>query len=213
MATVSGTRPFLCGIIEGFYGKPWSHASRLAYAPILSRAGLNTCLYCPKGDPWLRRQWQERWPQQQWQELQELSKAYAAAGVAWGVGLSPFALYQRYGAHQRQQLRDKVGQLEALGAPILAVLFDDMPGDVDALADRQAEIVSDIAAWLPQTRLMMCPTYYSFDPVLERHFGTMPAGYWARLGTLVPAAVDVFWTGNTVCSATIEAHDIQRANE
>lgn len=213
MATESRSRPFLCGVIEGFYGKPWSHTSRLAYAPILAQVGLNTCLYCPKGDPWLRRQWQQHWPQQQWRELEELSRAYASAGVAWGVGLSPFELYRHYGSRQRQQLRDKVSRLETLGAPILAVLFDDMPGDVDALADRQAEIVSDISVWLPQVRLLTCPTYYSFDPVLERHFGDRPEDYWACLGRSLPEQVDVFWTGNTVCASTINAQDIQRIHD
>lgn len=200
---------FLCGVIEGFYGRPWPFDVRLAYAGYLSSAGLNTCLYCPKSDPFLRRRWRERWPDERWRELEELAQAYRTAGVAWGPGLSPYELYRGYGAGSRSQLRSKIDSIAQLGAPLLAVLFDDMPGDYDALAEQQAEIVTDIATWLPGTRLLVCPTYYSFDPVLEHHFGAMPADYWPKLGRSLPAEVDVFWTGNRVCSEAIMPRDIE----
>ena len=199
----------LCGVIEGFYGRSWSFDTRLAYAGYLVRLGLNTCLYCPKSDPFLRKRWREHWPRQQWQQLLDLAAAYRHAQVNWGVGLSPYALYRDYGPVQRQQLRDKVHRLAELEAPLLAILFDDMPGDVADLAQRQAEIVADVTHWLPAVHLLVCPTYYSFDPVLARHFGAMPDGYWQQLGALLPAGAEVFWTGNRVCSETIRAGDIR----
>ena len=207
MPSASG---FLAGVLEGFYGRAWTFETRLAYAGYLARAGLNTSLYCPKADPFLRKQWQCDWPAPEWRQLQELSAAYRRQGVYWGVGLSPFALYQQYGAGQREQLRRKVARLAELDAPLLAILFDDMPGDLDELASRQAEIVADVVAWLPGVRVIVCPTYYSFDPVLEKHFGRMPAGYWPQLGRELPTGVDIFWTGNRVCSDTICRPDIER---
>jgi len=200
---------FLTGIVEGFYGRPWSFETRIAYAEFLSRAGLNTCLYCPKADPYLRKQWQSDWPKAQWQQLLELSRAYRQLGVFWGVGLSPFALYLDYGPGQRDQLQRKVARLSQLEAPLLAILFDDMPGDVGALASRQAEIVADVISWLPGVRVLVCPTYYAFDPVLEKFFGSMPTDYWSQLGRELPPGVDVFWTGNRVCSESITRADIE----
>jgi hypothetical protein len=206
MPSASG---FLTGILEGFYGRVWSLDTRLAYADYLNQAGLNTCLYCPKADPWLRKQWQSDWPAERWQELMKQSAVYRQRGIHWGVGLSPFALYQQYGPGQREQLKRKVARLAELDAPLLAILFDDMPGAIDDLASRQAEIVADVVAWLPGTRILVCPTYYSFDPVLEKHFGRMPADYWPQLGRELPAGVDIFWTGNRVCSETISRPDIE----
>jgi hypothetical protein len=203
---VSATR--LTGVIEGFYGRGWTFETRLAYAGYLSQLGLNTCLYCPKEDPFLRKRWREHWPQLQWQQLGELARAYRQQQVLWGVGLSPYELYRDYGPAQRAQLRAKVRRLAALEAPLLAILFDDMPGDMPDLAQRQAEIVTDVAAELPGVRLLVCPTYYSFDPVLEKYFGAMPADYWARLGAAVPRDVDIFWTGNQVCSDEVRQSDI-----
>lgn len=204
---------FLSGIVEGFYGREWSDEARLAYAGYLSDLGLNAALYCPKSDATLRRCWQESWEPRRWRQMQRIASAYAAQDVLWGVGLSPFNLYANYGVPERDALHRKVDDLARLNAPMMAILFDDMPGDIDGLAQRQAQIIDDVRAWLPQTRLLACPTYYSFDPVLERHFGQMPPSYWAELGALWPADVEIFWTGNEVCSEKIAALDVQRIND
>lgn len=205
-------RAFLSGIIEGFYGRCWSYDTRLAYADYLSDLGLNTCIYAPKSDTVLRKQWQERWPESQLSELKSLAQAYRQRDIHWGVGLSPFELYLDYGESQREKLKRKVAYLAELDAPLLAVLFDDMPGDLDALAQRQAEIVGDVCRWAPAQRVLVCPTYYSNDPALERFFGPRPANYWQQLGRELPADVDIFWTGNAVCSSSIEVQDIEVIN-
>lgn len=206
---MSRANGFLAGIVEGYYGRAWSAETRLAYASYLSRAGLNACIYCPKSDPFLRKQWQHDWPAREWQQLISLSAAYREESVFWGVGLSPFELYRHYGSVEREQLKRKVGRLAELDAPLLAVLFDDMPGALASLAVRQAEIVADVVAWLPGVRILVCPTYYSFDPVLEQHFGAMPTAYWSDLGANLPPAVDIFWTGNKVCADSIAAADLE----
>src|SRR5690554_5312827 len=107
------------GIIEGFYGRPWSQGARLAWVALLSRLGLNSYLYAPKADPWLRRDWTGHWPEADWQALQGLSAACASQGLQFGVGLSPFALYRDYGEEQKRLLRDKVRRLNDLEAPLL----------------------------------------------------------------------------------------------
>lgn len=204
---------FLTGVVEGFYGRGWPFDARIAYADYLKRLGLNTCLYCPKEDPFLRKRWREHWPQEQWLRLQELARVYRRKQVLWGVGLSPYELYRDYGRPQRAQLRAKIQRLAALEAPLLAILFDDMPGDMPDLAQRQAEIVADVAEELSGVRLLVCPTYYSFDPVLEKYFGPMPTAYWPRLGAAMPRDVDIFWTGNRVCSEAVRQDDIRRIVE
>lgn len=204
---------FLTGVIEGFYGRGWTRHLRLDYASYISALGLNSYLYCPKEDPFLRKRWQEDWPASEWAELQAMAATYARSGVQFGVGLSPFALYQSYGTAQRATLKRKIERLNQLDLPLLAILFDDMPGDMPELAARQVEIMDDIASWTSAGRLLMCPTYYSYDPVLETFFGTRPHGYWEELGLGLGASVDVFWTGNRVCSESVCAGDVAVINE
>jgi len=200
--------PFLAGVIEGFYGRPWSFETRTAYADYLQLLGLDTYIYCPKADPYLRKRWHEQWPASEFAQLEALSATYRSRSLRFGIGLSPFALYENYGSKQRDLLARKVDELNALQAPILAVLFDDMPGEIDSLASRQCEIIADIVNWSSATRVLVCPTYYSFDPVLEKYFGRMPEDYWPRFGAELAAGVDVLWTGNNVCSDSVSVEDI-----
>jgi len=206
---MTSSKAFLAGVIEGFYGRAWTFDTRLAYADYLREAGLNTCIYCPKGDLYLRRCWQEDWPEAEWGALVQLSAAYRQRGLHWGVGLSPVELYRSYGSRERAALKRKVERLGELHAPVMAILFDDMPGDLPSLATRQAEIVADVCHWLPGVQLLVCPTYYSFDPVLEKYFGSMPLDYWPQLGRELPRDVGIFWTGNKVCSEVITVADIE----
>jgi hypothetical protein len=205
---MSGQIDLPSGVIEGFYGRPWPHDIRLAYAGYLKHLGLNSYLYCPKADPFLRKRWQEPWPDQTRREIVQLARVYSDCGISWGVGLSPFALYQNYDDQHRSALKQKVEYLSALDMPMLAILFDDMPGDVANLASLQASIVTDVCAWAPRSKILVCPTYYSFDPVLEKYFGNKPEAYWQQLGEELPRTTDIFWTGNQVCSDSITGPDI-----
>ena len=52
------TSPFaIRGVIEGFYGHPWSHEQRLRLIDFLAARGMNTFVYSPKDDPLVRRDW------------------------------------------------------------------------------------------------------------------------------------------------------------
>jgi len=198
----------LTGAIEGFYGRPWAPAERLQLVSDLAELRLDAYLYAPKADAHLRRRWAEPWPAAEAASLAQLAKHCRDAGLAFGLGLSPFRLYADYGPAARRALQARIRQLDELGANFLAVLFDDMPGDTAELAARQADIVADAAAWSGAARLLVCPTYYSDDPVLDRVFGQRPAGYREALGAALPETVDIFWTGRTVCATAIAKADV-----
>lgn len=202
------SEPYLSGIVEGFYGRQWSWSSRRLYADFLQQQQLNTYLYCPKGDQYLRKAWRENWPAAAEAELRATARHFCDRKLNWGVGLSPYALYRDYGLQEKSELREKVARIDDLGGNLLAVLFDDMPGDCPDLAKRQAEIITDVVAWTAAQHVLVCPTYYSYDPVLEQYFGARPEHYWQDLGGALPAEVGVFWTGNKVCSDTITCADI-----
>ncbi|MBI2990565.1 MAG: beta-N-acetylglucosaminidase domain-containing protein, partial [Deltaproteobacteria bacterium] len=50
------------GIVEGFFGPPWSMAHRAAIFEFGARRGMNTYLYAPKDDPYHRERWKEPYP-------------------------------------------------------------------------------------------------------------------------------------------------------
>ena len=50
------------GVIEGFYGTPWSQQNRLAQLNFYGAHKMNTYVYSPKDDPYLRAQWRDPYP-------------------------------------------------------------------------------------------------------------------------------------------------------
>ncbi|MCZ6634796.1 MAG: beta-N-acetylglucosaminidase domain-containing protein [bacterium] len=191
---------FAYGVIEGFYGRSWSWKIRKAYADFLKANGFGFYIYAPKADAYLRRKWRESWPESQAKNLMRLASVYADKGVAWGIGFSPFEIYLRFDGPARQALEEKVRAINRFNPDILCVLLDDMKGDVPRLAETQAEVFQHIADLSTARRFILCPTYYTFDPILERIFGDMPEGYWSELGKRIDPAADIFWTGPRVCS-------------
>ena len=39
------------GVVEGFYGPPWSHGARLDMIKFSGKNGFNIYIYAPKDDP------------------------------------------------------------------------------------------------------------------------------------------------------------------
>jgi hyaluronoglucosaminidase len=198
------------GIIEGFYGKPWSWEERAEAVSFLAPHGYGFYLYAPKADPFLRRRWQEPHPESLASALGTLAGHCREAGVRFGIGLSPYEIFNAFDTAARDALAAKLRFIDELGADDVAILFDDMRGDVPGLARTQAEIVDFAAARTGASRTIVCPTYYTDDPVLDRVFGRRPDGYVRELGELLDPAIHVFWTGPEVCSREITTGHIER---
>ncbi|HYR10780.1 MAG TPA: beta-N-acetylglucosaminidase domain-containing protein [Longimicrobium sp.] len=200
------------GIIEGFYGRPWSWEERESTIAFLAPHGYGFYLYAPKVDAHLRRRWQEDHPRDVADGLARLAARCAELGVRFGIGTSPFEV-RDFGAAEREALGRKLAFFDAIGVRDLAILFDDMRGDVPELAERQLEIVDWAAGRTAADRIIVCPSYYTDDPVLDRVFGQRPAGYLERLGAGLDAKIEIFWTGEEVCSAELSPGHLRRVAE
>jgi hypothetical protein len=201
------------GLIEGYYGKPWSWHARQETIAFLKRYGYDFYIYAPKADAFLRKRWREAHPREVAAALVDLAGRCRALQVRFGVGLSPFELYRDFSADAKAALADKLAQFDAWGVEYLAILFDDMRGDLAGLASTQAEIMHWVAARTRATKLIVCPSYYSDDPMLDRFFGQRPANYLEDFGRLLDPSIEVFWTGEEVCSREYTPGHLQRVTE
>src|SRR5690349_15735099 len=109
------------GVIEGFFGEPWSWQARSDYARFLKDYNYHYYIYAPKADRFLRRQWREQWPADQSRELEILGARYHEAGLRWGIGFSPFEIYLNYDNEARAALREKILTFNSLKPDILAI--------------------------------------------------------------------------------------------
>lgn len=205
MVSSSGTFPHR-GVIEGYYGPPYSHADRLWLLERLGAWGMNRYVYAPKDDPFHRARWRSPYDAGALREFGELVERGGAVGVAVGFAVSPGLTIEYGSAADVRALQDKFRGFRDLGARVFCLALDDVPtGFLHAndaarfptlaaahvhLAHAVAEAVGDDAL------LWLVPTDY---------LGCEATDYLAQLGADLAPAIEVGWTGRTVVSPTIPA--------
>ena len=200
------------GVIEGYYGPPWSWADREGVVTLLAEHGYGSYHYAPKADPHVRERWTTPWPMGERQALEAFGDHCRRCGVRFGIGLSPAGL-QSARAGSDDLLR-RIAEFDAIGADDLVLLFDDLAGDDPAhLAARQIDLVHRVAAVTQAGRVFLCPTWYSDDPLLDHLFGARPADYLEQLGRGLDPSIQVYWAGPEICPRAISPGDLQPVTE
>ena len=158
--TAPRTSPFVVrGVIEGFYGRPWTHEQRLDLIPFLADHGMNTFAYGPKDDPLLRHEWREPYSGPELERLNELVGACREVHVDFMFCLSP-GLSMRYSSEgDRRALVAKYASIGTLGVTSFGLLLDDIPDDPPApgrpggirRSDRGADRPRGVRLWQPPT--------------------------------------------------------------
>mgnify|MGYP000632420959 CR=1 FL=1 len=88
MATPS-TSDYLTGVIEGFYGTPWTQEERFELFDSMAAWGLNTYLYGPKDDLNHRARWRDPYAPEEVETLRELIDACQGRGLHFIYALGP----------------------------------------------------------------------------------------------------------------------------
>jgi hyaluronoglucosaminidase len=192
------TREFAVrGIVEGFYGTPWTHDARCDVISFLAPRGMNAYVYAPKDDAKHRAEWRTQYDANETAQFRELAGHARAMGVRFGFAISPGLDIDYESDKDRARLLGKLTPLRAAGVDWVLLLVDDIPMQ-PGIAPRQAELASWLHGELGDTALSVCPTEY---------VGTRPSPYLSELSAGLPDDVDLMWTGPTVCSLTITADD------
>lgn len=201
------------GVIEGYFGRPWSHEDRKQVLSRLRELGFSWFHHAPKADAYLRRCWREPHPAAALAELTDLAAHCRSLGMRFGLGLSPYELYRDLSDAGIKDFVAKIRTLDDIGIDDLAILFDDTRGDVSDLAAREAEIVHTALAHTRASRVLMCPTYYSDDRMLDVVFGERPPCYLDELGRRLDPRVGVYWTGEEICARQFSPGHLARVAE
>lgn len=183
----------LRGVVEGFYGPPWSPEARLATISFLGAHGMNAYVYAPKDDPRHRSEWRQGYDAGERAHFAEVVRAGVDSGVRIGFAISPGLDVEYEGRTDRAALLAKLSAMRDLGIDWFVLALDDIPLRA-GLAAEQASLTSWMHSALAGAMLTLVPTEY---------VGTRPTEYLGTLAAGLPAAVDVMWTGPTVCSPTI----------
>jgi hyaluronoglucosaminidase len=191
----------LRGVIEGFYGPPWSSAARLTVLEFVAERGMNAYVHAPKSDPKHRGRWRDAYDADESARFAELARHTERLGIRFGFALSPGLDIDYRDARDRGVLFEKLAPLLDAGVEWVVLALDDIPNR-PGLADDQAELTCWLLGALRDrhrgAQLTLVPTEY---------VGTRPTSYLRGLAAGLPPGVDVVWTGPTVCSPVIRADD------
>jgi hyaluronoglucosaminidase len=197
------------GIIEGYFGTPWNWEERRAVVAQLAPVGYRFFHYAPKGDAYLRRRWQESHPLEEARQIADFVRFCHDKSVRVGIGLSPYEAFNDFNDGVKQAFVRRINDLAALGIDDLGIFFDDMHANLPDLAQKQIEIMHLALTMAPHLKLIMTPSYYSNDPLLDRVFGPRPHNYLADLGSGLDPSIDIYWTGEETCSLEISPGHVQ----
>lgn len=201
----AGNLPF--GVVEGFYGPPWSHRDRLDVIEFMGRHGMNLYIYAPKDDPMHRSSWREPYSPAEMAQFRELVGACRAAGVDLCFAVSPGRDMVYSDPQEQALLLDKIMSLHPDGVRHFALFLDDIDvermGEADRARFRTAveaqmylanRLGEQILAREPDAWLLLCPTVY---------LGVEDTPYWRTLRATLDPRWNVVWTGIDVVAPTI----------
>lgn len=168
-------------------------------------------MYAPKRDACLRKGWRDEWGDDYLNKLTELRDGFQSEKLKFGVAISPFGLGSEISPEDWLLLKKKFKLLSDLKIDYLGLFFDDMPVN-DELLSTQSKVVALASEYFPD-RLIFCPSFYSFDPILDKVFGNRPVGYVEGLKNKIPSTVDICWTGPKVISEEITSEHLIEVTE
>lgn len=199
LAAPAQAKPFAWrGVLEGFYGKPWTWQQRQDMIPWMANHHFNLLVIAPKDEPAQRLEWRRPLAEQEKQDLRNLVLKGARHGVSIGWALSP-GLDLRY--DDPAELHLAVAKLDSalscgVNWPVLA--FDDTEP-----RSEQIEFANRVLALLLKRRPRITMTF-------------IPALYWGNqsdspylkiLAETLDSRFIIGWTGPGIISRSISAAD------
>uniref|UniRef100_A0AAQ5XEV4 GH84 domain-containing protein n=1 Tax=Amphiprion ocellaris TaxID=80972 RepID=A0AAQ5XEV4_AMPOC len=164
---LTGHRKFISGVVEGFYGRPWTMEQRKELFRRQQKWGLNTYLYAPKDDYKHRMFWRELYSVEEAEQLMTLIGAAKEHGIEFIYAISPGLDITFSNQKEVSALKRKLDQVSHFGCKSFALLFDDIdhnmcPADKEvfsSFAHAQVSITNEIYQYLgePET-FLFCPT-------------------------------------------------------
>lgn len=192
------------GIIEGFYGNPWTVDERRRLLSALSDRGMNSYFYGPKDDPFHRDRWDELYGENDADTLKTLISIAGENLMDFRYMLAPGLSIRYSSSEDREKLHAKYAQVMGFGVKKFGLLLDDLesaelyeedarvyPRQVDAHIDLVNDVYDHITGLDKDASLIVCPTQY---------WGRTNQEYLTALGRGIRQGCELFYTGPYICS-------------
>ena len=199
------------GVVEGFYGKPWSHAQKLKGIEFFADYNMNTYFLAPKDDPLQRFNWRSPFTPEYLDTTQELIERGKIHGIDFVLCVSPGLSVEYSNEADVDAVVHRFKQLTDLGSTHFGMLWDDIAWEMQHDSDN-AKFASTAAAhahftnrvweklitYNQKARLTVCPMSYS---------GRGNEPYLVDLGRELNSRINLMWTGRSICSEYLDIAD------
>lgn len=210
---------FICGTLEGFYGRPWRLDQRLQLFEWMKEwDGMNTYMYAPKDDLYHRSKWRELYPDKELSVLKNLIQSCHKKELDFIYAIAPGLDIMYSDENDWNFLVKKVNQLREIGCKQFAILFDDIPSKLSdndqnsfsSFARAHAQITNRLFKHLSGLSLLFCPTVYCGQMA---DYDIKGNAYLNELGELLHEEIGIFWTGPKVVSVEIKVESIKELQQ
>lgn len=187
------------GVVEGFYGTPWTFEERLSLIEFYGRYKMNAYVFGPKDDPYHSSpDWRKPYPEEDALGIKKLVEACRRNRVEFVWAIHP-GQDIRWDEADYDSLTAKFEMMYDLGVRAFAIFFDDISG-AGANPMRQVELLNRLNEEFVKAKgdvapLIICPTDYNRSWANPGERGSL-----AIYGRELDPSVMVFWTGDYVCS-------------
>jgi hyaluronoglucosaminidase len=199
------------GVVEGFYGKPWSHEQRIRGLKNFGDFNMNTYFLAPKDVPWQRFNWRQPFQSEFLNTTEELIKIGRLNAIEIVTCVSPGLSVQYSDENDVDAVITRYKQLFDLGARHFGLLWDDIAWelqhqeDIDtylstaaAHADFTNRVWSKLVALDSEVSLTVCPMHYS---------GRGNEPYLKEIGSQLHSRINLMWTGRSIISEYLDISD------
>lgn len=199
---VGGDRVFGCtvedwpvtasrGVIEGYYGNPWSQEDCMDMYEFFDRNKMNVFIYGPKNDPYHKSNWAAEYPADKAAELQQLATEGLKHKVHFVWTIHPGNAIE---GDNMEKAKQKFLKMYDLGIRQFGVFFDDINGEkVDAQIAYLNYLNREIVKAKPDVApLIVCPTEYCIG--FAGGWNTS-SQYLPKLGAGLDKDIQIMWTG------------------
>ena len=213
----------LRGVIEGFYGPPWSTADRLSQFDFFAATKQNVYVYSPKDDPFLRAQWRQSYPADQLAVIRQLVDRATADHVQFTYAVSPGLSVCYSSDSDEQALVAKFQSMWDVGVRSFAIPLDDISYTNWNCSEDQAkwgtgggaagQAQSYLLNRVQQDFIATHPGAGKLEMVPTEYYNVSDSPYKTAIRNDLDPSVIVEWTGVGVVPATITADQARQAKE
>lgn len=212
------------GVVEGFYGPPWSATEEMDQMEFYGRLKVNSFIYAPKDDPYHRDDWRRLFDKSREGQLTTLVEAARDRHIEFTYALAPGLSICYTSADDYDALTAKLRSMYDIGVRSFSIPLDDVwedkwncpederrygPWTEEHLAQAQVELLNKVqGVFLPGLQDVR-----PLQTVPAEYFDVKDTPYKKAYREYLDKRVVMMWTGVGVTPTSIEVAEAADAEQ